>query len=446
MVRHLARATTETPLLVIATYRDNEVGGTPLHDMLTEFRRLEVGHIRTLTGLDGTGLAELVSTWAGGRASTDFVHDLARHTSGNPLFTREMLRHLMSKGELVNGADGLSSIAPLSEVRLPDGVRTVLQSRLATISDQCRAVLDVASVAGDVIEPDFLEGLLPDLAVFDVLDEALSSGVIVEGSGDASYRFAHDIVRRSLYDSLPSARRRDIHATIGHDLATGWDGMHPTRLTEVARHLSETGDPDDLAHALSCFERAGDEAMLGLAFEDAAQLYDRALRPGARSEPERHIELLHKRGRALAAADRILEAREVLAEAGDRARREGMHELAARTALAFHGEGVGATLFSIGGVDEDAASRLRTALRGLGDEHPWLRARLLANLAIATLYEPNSPCLELAAEADRLASAADDDALSSYVLVRTIFASWNADQSPSVRLEAATAARMYNKQ
>ena len=68
VVRHLARATTETPLLVIATYRDNEVGGTPLHDMLTEFRRLEVGHIRTLTGLDGTGLAELVSTWAGGRA------------------------------------------------------------------------------------------------------------------------------------------------------------------------------------------------------------------------------------------------------------------------------------------------------------------------------------------------------------------------------------------
>lgn len=110
VLRHLMRTQRTLRVLLVATYRTNEVGRDhPLASALADLRR-EPGTLRLLLhGLDIEALGGLVALHR--PAEDAFVADLHDETGGNPFFAMEVLRSFDES----DGAD-----------HLPEGVRDVL--------------------------------------------------------------------------------------------------------------------------------------------------------------------------------------------------------------------------------------------------------------------------------------------------------------------------------
>ena len=132
--RHVARSR----VLIVGGFRDV--------DAPAPLGRLTSGvEVVTLVGLADEEAADLADAVADGHLATDGVADVVRRAGGNPLFVRELTRLVTA---------GRSSVG--DAVHVPGGVREVVAQRLARLSPGCRAMLDVAAVAGAEVRLDVL--------------------------------------------------------------------------------------------------------------------------------------------------------------------------------------------------------------------------------------------------------------------------------------------------
>ncbi len=138
------------------------------------------------------------------------VGALADRTDGNPFYVRESARLLASEGALV----------AVSEV--PQGVRDVLRRRLRQLPEGALALLQLASVVGREIEICVLvEAADPvrhdEHAVLDAAEAGVVAGLLTEPAPGV-VRFAHALVRDTLYTDLVGVRRARLHARLAEVL------------------------------------------------------------------------------------------------------------------------------------------------------------------------------------------------------------------------------------
>ena len=133
------------------------------------------------------------------------------------------------------------------------GVRDVIRQRLDRVAAETRALIDLAAVAGDVIDAPLLAAAAGrDAAwVSARLAEAGRAGVLAERGGRR--RFGHALFREVLYRELAEGERRALHGRVAD--ALGAAGAR-RRLAEIAHHTLE-GPPEMLGRAVEHAVRAG---------------------------------------------------------------------------------------------------------------------------------------------------------------------------------------------
>jgi hypothetical protein len=220
LLRHVLRSSEPVPLLIIATYRDSEIGrGHPLGELLADLHRIPGMERLVVGGLDEQEVVDLLHAGAGhdlGPAGRDLARAIHELTDGNPFFVRELLRHLVESGTLSQGADGRWSVKPTTQpLGVPEGVREVVGRRLTRLSEATIATLELAAVIGADFELDVLvaAGGFDEDDVLSALDEAVAAR-LVEESGPMRFRFAHAIVRATISDGLTRARPRRRNSTV----------------------------------------------------------------------------------------------------------------------------------------------------------------------------------------------------------------------------------------
>src|SRR4051812_2190400 len=112
LLRHVARASEQGRLLVIATYRTTELPGTEqVVRAITDLRReLPVDRL-ALEGLADDEVSEMIGALKGRPASVPLGSAMRRDTAGNPLFVAQLLRHLGDSQALVERNGELSLTA-----------------------------------------------------------------------------------------------------------------------------------------------------------------------------------------------------------------------------------------------------------------------------------------------------------------------------------------------
>jgi class 3 adenylate cyclase len=110
LLRHLMSSDQKMRLLVVGTYRDNELScAHPLLDTLGALRRHDGVSRIELRGFDDAGVVDFLEA-SGGRMLDDAGTGLAlavyRETDGNPFFVSEVLRHLVDTGSIYPDAVG----------------------------------------------------------------------------------------------------------------------------------------------------------------------------------------------------------------------------------------------------------------------------------------------------------------------------------------------------
>ena len=113
------------------------------------------------------------------------------------------------------------------------------------------------------------------------MEEAVAARLMVEIPGPAMsgirFRFAHALVRDTVYEGLSAARRQVMHGRAGLAIEAVRRTALDAHLPALAYHFAAAGAAGDPAKAVEYARRCGDQAMERLAFEPAATFYEQAL-------------------------------------------------------------------------------------------------------------------------------------------------------------------------
>ena len=197
------------------------------------------GTTLSLPRLDRAAASRFVQERIGSVAS-DVEARVYDRSQGNPLFLEEMLRLWNEQGA-----------EAITEGVVPHGVRDVIRQRLDRVAAETRALIDLAAVAGDVIDAPLLAAAAGrDAAwVSARLAEAGRAGVLAERGGHR--RFGHALFREVLYRDLAEDARRALHGRVAEALGR----LAPAQLAEIAHHTLE-GPPEMLGRAVEHAIRA----------------------------------------------------------------------------------------------------------------------------------------------------------------------------------------------
>jgi hypothetical protein len=449
LLRHLVHTAELGRTLIVTTYRDTAPDFNPtvadaIGGLLTQPSVTRLA----LCGLDEDGVEAYIASRAG-QALDESARALARavhaETAGNPFFVGQVIRHLAETGGVIR-RDGRWTAWPVRELSIPDDVRDVIGRRLAHLPEAARQILTLAAVAGEHFElaPLVEAAGVPEPAVLEALDPAIAARLVVEEPGAAlGYRFVHALVRATLYDALPGARRAAVHRQTGRALEAVHAGRLDDQLPALARHFVEAAAGGDVDDGVKYATQAGDYALAQLANSEAAFYYEHALRLLDRSPSTApgSLEVLIRLGEAQKRSGDPRH-RATLLDACRLAREQGDIDMFARAVLALQRIG---TMSVIGQVDDEMVGVLQAALEAVGSADSSAAARLRAQLAIELLFAGDRRrCHDLSHEAVAIARRLGHPATLAAVLIPRFTVIWDAStltERRAITAELIAAAR-----
>ncbi len=226
LVKLLAGELREGRLLLLATMCPTEAPASPaLGDLLEALARAPAADRLDLGPLHQEAVRELLAAITGRTPTGELVATVHARTDGNPFFVTELARLLRSDGQAAAAA-------------IPASVRDVVRRRVDRLAVPTRAVLRVAAVVGRDFDLAALEPVAGATTeeLLDRLDDAVAAGLLTEDAARVGrWRFAHALVRETLYEELNQVRRAHLHAAAGAALLALPDAAE--RADEVAHHL-----------------------------------------------------------------------------------------------------------------------------------------------------------------------------------------------------------------
>jgi predicted ATPase len=253
LLQHVLRHFQDCPVLVLATWRD-EAGPASgrLRRLLADARRSGRATMLALERLQPGQIAELISTHI---HSTDAASDLAvrlfEQTEGLPLF-------------LVMCIEALADDSAALET-MPAGMRDLLRARVEGLSEMARQLLGAASAVGHSFDFETLHvasGRSEDETTT-ALDELVSRRMVHEvdaGGSGVRFDFAHEQLRKAVYEGMSLVRRRLLHRRVAEALHSASETRSPAAPEpgEIALHY-RLGGQNDLA--AEYYVRAGERAQ-----------------------------------------------------------------------------------------------------------------------------------------------------------------------------------------
>jgi len=434
LLRHILHTAEPMRLLVVATYRDTDIGrGHPLGELLADLRR-DTGVDRiTLSGLTMAGVVGYLEAASGHGVGEDeealalAIHD---ETDGNPFFIREVLRHLVETGGIAERDGRWGATVDIDRLGIPEGVRDVVGRRLSRLSDSTNQVLTAAAVIGTAFDVAVVGPVcgLDDDDLLAALEEAESARIVAEvpSSMVPRYRFAHNLVRDTLYDELSAGRRARLHQRAAEAIESVHAGRLGDHLSTLAIHYSRAAAPagDTGAKALRYAVQAGVRALEQLAHDEAVAWYHRALDlldgTGTSDEATR-LDLVVALGEAQQRAGDPAH-RDTLLEAARTAQQLGRTDVLVRAALANTRAVIYSTALE---VDADRVATLEAALEAIGDADSPERAELLAYLGVELVWTADrARRIRLSDEAIAVARRIGDPVLLARVLPPRFYTIW----------------------
>ncbi|WP_328808109.1 helix-turn-helix transcriptional regulator [Nonomuraea antri] len=242
----LSRMVQTERVCVVGTYRTDDLHRRhPLRSVLAELKRLPTVTNVELGPLDSGEMSDYVTTL--GEVDAQQLGVIVSRADGNPFYAEELFAAL-SEGD-----------------SLPDGLASLLMSRVEVLSEAGQRVLRAAAVAGRRVEDELLREVsdLPLPEFEEAVREIVSRGLLrVDGYG---YTFRHALLQEAVYTDLLPGERTRLHAAFAGLL---------TSPAELAHHYLAG---HDLAGALAASAEAGRAAERLGAPAEAHSHYDRAL-------------------------------------------------------------------------------------------------------------------------------------------------------------------------
>ncbi|HYY07265.1 MAG TPA: AAA family ATPase, partial [Actinomycetota bacterium] len=416
LLEHLAADLRDMPVLILGTYRDDEVGPThPLARALGQLTRRRLVTRILLDRLTEEGVASLIWGLAGEQEPPpQLVKLIWTESEGNPFFVEEVFLHLRESGKLLDDEGRFRTDVRVEAWEVPESIRLVIEQRLERLSNATREILQAAATSGRSFETAVVEraaGVKP--AAFDAaLDEAERAFVIAPAeAGGARHSFAHELIRQTLLAGASSVRRQTLHARTAEALEIVHAHDLEERAADLAYHLSRSGPGASRARLGRFLRLAGEHAGRASAFDDAVQHFEQALELIDDEDRDERAEILERLAFALRSVGRWEDALRTMDQALDRYEGLGRIDAIGRIGWAMTYQLAWAGRF------EEAVGLAQRALAAIGDQPNADRARLVSAAAWAvSLTGDHATSTGMFTQALALAEALGDDAALADIL------------------------------
>ncbi|HEY4055603.1 MAG TPA: protein kinase [Kofleriaceae bacterium] len=262
----LVRGPDAPAVLWVSGFRDEERATSPYLSRLSQLLHGVAIHELRLAPLDNAEAAHL--------ATALLVDDDARaeaiaaESRGNPFFVHELAR----------GGGGAHA------------VDTIVQARVAQLDEASRTALEMIAIAARPLELDVVASASRIADLRETLSTLRAEHLIRarDAQRERLIECYHDRIREAVARSLSPERRTLTHIALATALLR--TDADDANAAQIGFHLAEGGEP---SRAFGYYKTAAERAAAALAFEDAAQLYRRALELGEHDNNRTALELAY---------------------------------------------------------------------------------------------------------------------------------------------------------
>lgn len=313
LIEQILTTTGNDKVLIIGTYRDNEVD--EMHPLWMTIRQLKSHsidlHEIRLNQLNEYTTIQLVADSFG--LSNDAAKELGqityKKTNGNPFFINRFLKSLYLDKLIAHNSIGewQWEKSRIEGLAYADNVVDLMSRELVSLPDSTRDTIKTASVLGNTFSLSELS-LILDIKqhdVFDFLKPALKAGYIIpidtnyrnlsinfeklEGNWKeesdkllSSFKFMHDRVQQAAYSFIPESDRGKLHLQTGRIL---YDNTIPENLSEsvfdIIGHFSNSlgliTDSQEKKKVAQLFLLAGEKAKDSTSYDLSVNYLTNAL-------------------------------------------------------------------------------------------------------------------------------------------------------------------------
>lgn len=419
LLRHLVQHLGDARVLILGTYRDEEVmDSPPLRDLLAEIHASNSASKLELRALDADDVSDMVATLVPS-APTANVQGFARRvrdeSAGNAFFVCEVLDHLAAGGHL----ERLVTDGQIGDrLPIPDSVRDVVGQRLGRLSPDAEELLTTAAVIGLAFDLPLVAEVV-DWPIERVLEqiEHFERAALVNEIDAGRYSFSHAIVRMTLLERLSATRRALAHRRVAEAIEVIGEARHD----ELSHHWHLAGED---SKSFAYLESAAERDLAALAYESAAERYQQVIDFAKRSGGDPALEArswlgLGLANRALGQADYF----QAVEHAGRLARKLRDPDLMADAAIGSIHTG---NFFNTAGRTETALVELCEDALALLDPGDPRRVRIMSTLAAhLTFDQDRERRLELLEQAQKQAHDLGDPVLLGEALCAEFIALWD---------------------
>ena len=282
LLSHIARYVAKAPVMVLGTYRDNELdraGGLAV--TLDACTRLQVLERIDLANLSRRAAAEMIAALSRREPPAAVVDVIYSGSDGNPFFVEELFQHLKERGKLLDSNGEFRRDLGLDHSEVPESLRLIIGRRLGRLGADTRKYLNTAAVIGRSFTFGMLEastGATSD-DLLDAVEEAEESGLISSRLEypEARFHFSHELVRQAVLAELSAPRTQRINLQIADAIerasASGLEG----KINDLAHHLWQAGAAAEPERTINYLSIAAVHARAQSAYEAALSHLQNAL-------------------------------------------------------------------------------------------------------------------------------------------------------------------------
>jgi predicted ATPase len=246
-------------LLIIGAYRPEAIspiknGEThPLASVINELQR-QFGDIQIdMDQGDGLDFINALVDNEPTKLNSNFRRALYKQTAGNPLLTVELLRSLQKQGHINRDQTGCwVDGGKLDWTKMPPRIEGFLAERLSQLTPSCQAILNAASVQGQIFIAEIVAQVLnydPDIVIHILSDSVIKEHHLmkverveyINGQRLSYYQFRHTLLQQYLYQELDEAKRHLLHRATGTALESIYSESTRDHAIELAGHFQAAG-------------------------------------------------------------------------------------------------------------------------------------------------------------------------------------------------------------
>ncbi len=275
LINYLLHNLHDAPIFFICAYRTEVIEKKQkIKDVINRLSRHDKFETMKLEPFNWENTKKMIDALINtNKSPQNFIDLIYDRSEGNPLFIKEFIKLLDDENLLPIHTSEYPT--EKREVEIPQLIEGVLKRRVEIhLSDEALNIAQVGSVIGEEIPFELLNQCLnmDEVELLDTIDELLSLKIWYENNN--KYEFSHNLINEVVYDDLPLIKKQRLHKIVAENIKNLYEDEIKNYYSDIAFHFERANKKEK---AVKNYIKAGEEAINLYAFDDAIQIYEKAL-------------------------------------------------------------------------------------------------------------------------------------------------------------------------